>query len=484
MDEVVGTTGELARVLVIDDEVSVARALEVLLSRAGFQVTTCTEPDEAMAAALAPALSVVLVDLNLPGSDGMEILGAVKARHPEVQVVVMTGQGTIAAATAAVKKGAWDFITKPFDSLDDVIELVRRAASHCQLLRRNRELEELVERRASSDFVGVSSGMREVFSLIERVSPSSATVLITGESGTGKELVARSLHKKSPRARRPFVAVNCAAMTPTLLESELFGHVKGAFTGAIGAKRGLFEAAHGGTLFLDEIGDVPASTQVALLRALQEGEVRPVGSTDHVKVDVRVIAATNADLRKAMAQGRFREDLFYRLNVIAIALPPLRARREDVALLSYHFLARFAARAGKKVERLTPEVLRVLEGAAWPGNVRELENVIERAVVLARGPEVTLAELPAQLTRALQPAPAPLASPGEMASADAPVLPYVQAKKQVVGAFDQQYLTRVLKQTGGNITAAAALAGLDRSNFRRLLKQYRVLKAEAGDEVS
>ncbi|MEW5738136.1 MAG: sigma-54 dependent transcriptional regulator [Myxococcota bacterium] len=465
-----------ARVLVIDDEVSVARALEVLLGRAEFDVTSCTDPEQAMAAALDPALTVVLVDLNLPGTNGMEILSAVKARHPEVQVVVMTGQGTISAATAAVKRGAWDFITKPFESLDEVVDLVKRAAAHCQLMRRNRELEELVAARPGTDFVGTSEGMREVFRLVERVSGSNATVLVTGESGTGKELVARSLHRKSPRARRPFVAVNCAAMTPTLLESELFGHVKGAFTGATTGKRGLFEAANGGTLFLDEIGDMPPSTQVALLRALQEGEVRPVGATDHVKVDVRVIAATNADLKKAMAQGRFREDLFYRLNVISITLPPLRARRQDIALLAYHFLSQYAARAGKKVERFSPEVVRALESFHWPGNVRELENVVERAVVLARGPEVTMNELPPSMARAT--ATAAEAVPETSATAEAPLIPYVQAKKAAVGAFDQQYLARVLKKTGGNITAAAALAGLDRSNFRRLVKQYQVPRGQ------
>ncbi|MCC6335701.1 MAG: sigma-54-dependent Fis family transcriptional regulator [Myxococcales bacterium] len=466
-----------ARVLVIDDEVSVARALEVLLGRAEFDVACCTEPEDAMAAAMDPGLSVVLVDLNLPGTNGMEILSAVKVRHPEVQVVVMTGQGTISAATAAVRKGAWDFITKPFDSLDDVVDLVTRAASHCRLMRRNRELEELVTARPGADFVGTSEGMREVFRLIEQVSGSSATVLVTGESGTGKELVARSLHQKSPRARRPFIAVNCAAMTPTLLESELFGHVKGAFTGATSSKRGLFEAANGGTLFLDEIGDVPPSTQVALLRALQEGEVRPVGATEHVKVDVRVIAATNADLKKAMAQGRFREDLFYRLNVISIALPPLRTRRQDVALLAYHFLAQHSARARKKVERFSPEALRALEAFSWPGNVRELENVVERAVVLARGPEVTVGELPQPVARAA-------AAPEEVAEVPAatgetPLVPYVQAKRAALGAFDQQYLARVLKKTSGNITAAAALAGLDRSNFRRLVKQYQAPRAQS-----
>jgi two-component system response regulator HydG len=478
-------TAEPARVLVIDDEVAVARALEVLLGRADFHVTSCTTPDDAMAAALDPGLSVVLVDLNLPGCNGLEILGAVKARNPDVQVVVMTGQGTIPAATAAVKKGAWDFITKPFESLDEVVELVRRAAAHCQLLRRNRELEALVATSASADFVGSSPAMREVFRLIDKVSGSNATVLVTGESGTGKELVARSLHRRSPRARRPFVAVNCAAMTPTLLESELFGHVKGAFTGAASSKRGLFEAASGGTLFLDEVGDIPLSTQVALLRALQEGEVRPVGATEHIKVDVRVIAATNVDLKKAMAQGRFREDLFYRLNVISIALPPLRARREDVALLAYHFLARYAQRAGKKVERFSAEALRSLEQFHWPGNVRELENAVERAVVLARGPEVSVDELPAAVTSAAQVVDvAPKAAP----SVEAPLMPYVQAKKLAVGAFDQQYLTRVLAKTGGNITAAAALAGLDRSNFRRLVKQYQLPRkggsVEAGSSAT
>ncbi|MBX7098331.1 MAG: sigma-54 dependent transcriptional regulator [Myxococcaceae bacterium] len=459
-------------VLVVDDEPTLAKSLASLLTRGGFEAKVCSQPMEALVMASDPGLSVVLVDLNMPNLSGLEVLKHIKARHPDVEVIMMTGQGTVASALSAVRLGAWDYLLKPFES-EEVVNVVKKAAERRALVLRNRELERQVASRPHPDFLGESQAMRDVFELIDRVSYSSTTVLVRGESGTGKELVARSLHRQGPRSGRPFIPVNCAAMTETLLESELFGHVKGAFTGAIGAKRGLFEAADGGTLFLDEIGDMPLTTQVHLLRALQEGEIRPVGSTDTVSVDVRVIAATNVDLKKAIEKGKFREDLYYRLNVISIAIPPLRERPTDVPVLAYHFLQRYARKLGREIERFAPDAMAALVANRWTGNVRELENVVERAAVLARGKEVTLADLPREL--------AAETGAGEDDLGALAGLPYAQAKQLAAGAFDRRYLTLLLKKTSNNITAAANRAGLDRSNFRRLLKQYQLIESRSSE---
>ncbi|MFN7135375.1 MAG: sigma-54 dependent transcriptional regulator, partial [Myxococcales bacterium] len=376
---------------------------------------------------------------------------------------------TVETAVQAVQVGADDYLTKPFDNIDDVVLTVQKAFERKALLDRNRQLEGMLDVRDRFEgLIGQGPKMQAVFKLISGVAYSSATVLVTGESGTGKELAARALHYKSPRKDRPFVAVNCSALTETLLESELFGHVKGAFTGAIANKKGLFEAADGGTLFLDEIGDIPASTQVRLLRALQEGEVKRVGSNDTVKVDVRVIAATNVDLLKARNEGRFREDLYYRLNVISVQLPPLRERPEDIPLLVHHFLAKYGAKTGKQLSRVDAGAMEALTTHRWTGNVRELENVIERAVVLAQGDVLTVEDLPEGLGEERAGA--------EIAGATLAHLPYAQAKKLAMRAFERRYLTSILNRAEGNISLAARLAGVDRSNFRRLLKQYDVAR--------
>jgi two-component system response regulator HydG len=309
--------------------------------------------------------------------------------------------------------------------------------------------------------------MRAVFKLVETVSYSTATVLIQGESGTGKELVARAIHFRSPRKDKPFVAVNCSALTDTLLESELFGHVKGSFTGATGNKKGLFEAADGGTIFLDEIGDIPQATQVRLLRVLQEGEVKRVGANDTLKVDVRVIAATNVDLAKAKEQGKFREDLFYRLNVITVLLPPLRDRPEDIPLLAHHFLKIYTAKIGKKVLGITPAAMEALTTARWVGNVRELENALERAVVLTGSEQIELEDLPNEIRSNQR-------GGGDIEVFSLAHLPYAQAKKLAMRAFERRYLSALLEKSTGNVSMAARAAGVDRSNFRRLLKQYEV----------
>jgi len=346
-----------------------------------------------------------------------------------------------------------------------VVNVVRKAVQHKQLLDRARFLEDALDNRERyEDLVGSSIKMKEVFELVESVSYSTATVLIQGESGTGKELVARATHYRSPRRDRPFVAVNCSALTESLLESELFGHMKGSFTGATADKKGLFETASGGTIFLDEIGEIPLSMQVKLLRVLQEGEVKRVGANDTRMVDIRVIAATNKDLQTLMKEGTFREDLYYRLNVITVVLPPLRERADDVPALAYHFLTRYNEKLGKKVTGLEADVLEVLQIYSWPGNVRELENVIERAMVLARGETLHMRDLPPHLREGSFSTNADMDDFGNLS--------FNAAKKLAVQAFERRYLKQVLVRTDGNISSASREAGLDRSNFRRILKKH------------
>ncbi|HVE82884.1 MAG TPA: sigma-54 dependent transcriptional regulator, partial [Myxococcales bacterium] len=435
----------------------------------GYDVVSVNDPVEVLAMTSDPTIDLVVSDVRMPALSGMDLLKAFKQVQPEVEVIIMTGHGTIEMAVEAVKGGAYDYLTKPFERLEDFTHVVSNAVERRALRKRTAVLEDALDAKSRFEgMIGQSAQMRAVYRLVETVSPSGATVLIQGESGTGKELVAKAIHFRSPRKDRPFVAVNCSALTETLLESELFGHVKGAFTGAVSNKKGLFEAAHGGTIFLDEIGDIPPSTQVRLLRVLQEGEVKRVGGTDPIQVDARVIAATNVDLIKAKAEGRFREDLFYRLNVITLTLPPLRDRPDDVPVLAQHFLHMYSERMGKKVAGLTPEALQRLTLAAWSGNVRELENVIERAVVLTQKDIIDVDDLPPEL-RSL---PARPSAGGEGDVTALAHLRFAEAKSLAVAAFERRYLAAVMERAGGNITQAALAAGMDRSNFRRLLKEH------------
>ncbi len=476
-------TRKPARILVVDDEPALLRALESLLRKKGHEVVALDSPIQATQQLALEDFDVALLDIKMPDLSGLELLSAVKNRRPEVEVVMMTGHATVETALAAIKSGAYDYLTKPFEDVEHVARVVARAADRKLLIDRTRQLErELEALEGRHGLVGSSAGMREVARMIDAVAYSAATVLVTGESGTGKELVARALHQKSPRKNQPFVALNCGALTETLLESELFGHVKGAFTGAQRDQKGLFEAADGGTIFLDEIGDIPLSTQVRLLRVLQEGEMKRVGSADAIKVDVRVIAATHRDLPKLVKAGKFREDLFYRLNVIAIPLPPLRDRIEDVPLLAQHFLKRYAERLGKKVRTVSAEALELLSGYRWPGNVRELENAVERAVVLCRGEGIAPADLPPSVTGRTAPLVREVPQNGEEQAWL--TQSYATAKENALRRFERSYVEALMRSCDNNISAAARKAGMDRSNFKRVLRKYRADLGGDDDEGS
>lgn len=459
------TEGPAGRVLIVDDDAGLRKSLVTLLSRAGLLVESLGDPLEVMQPHFTPEVDVALLDISMPNVSGLTLLRELKRRRSDLEVIMMTGNATVEAAVESLKSGAADFLVKPFQNNEVVVHTVKKACERRQLVSRNRELEQRLKTLSpTGSFVGDSAKMRQVFDLIQRVSGASSTVLLQGESGTGKELAARAIHQHSPRKNKPFVTVNCGALPETLLDSELFGHLKGSFTGAAANRKGLFEAAQGGTLFLDEVGDMPLATQVRLLRAIQEGEVRPVGSNQTIKVDVRVIAATHVDLKQAVEARRFREDLFYRLNVISISLPPLRERPTDIPALAHYFLKRNAEKQEKKVLRISSEAMGLLVNAQWPGNVRELENAIERAVVLATGEEITPSDLPSSLPDH--------AGGAEVEAGGLGQLPYAQAKRLAISAFDRQYLQGALRRAQGNISLAARQASLDRSNFRRLLRYY------------
>ncbi len=460
------------RVLIVDDEPGLRRSLARVLMARGYDVLTAEDGASALSLLHSSAVDVMLVDNLMPGMPGIELLARVKAEHPGVEVVMMTAHADVDTAVAAVKKGAYDFLTKPFTSNDVVAIAISKAAERKRLLDRMQALENRLEAKERfGELVGNTPRMRDVYRLAMGVAPTSSTVLILGESGTGKELIARAVHQHSNRAARAFLAVNCAAIPVDLVESELFGHVRGAFTGATSTRVGLFEAADKATVFLDEVGDLPLAAQVKLLRVLQEGEVKKVGANDTTTVDVRVIAATNADLKNKIAAGTFREDLYYRLHVIAIRVPALRQRRDDIPLLAYHFLRKYARRMSRDVTRISVETMRQLRDQAWPGNVRELENAIEHAVVMAKTDTVVPGDLPLADRPRDDDDGDPSSDAVPLALRPLLDLPYGEAKRRALDAFDEAYLEGVLRRTGNNISEAARQAGLDRSNFRRVLKK-------------
>ncbi|MBX6362744.1 MAG: sigma-54-dependent Fis family transcriptional regulator [Gemmatimonadetes bacterium] len=449
----------MPKVLIIDDEHSILQTLKILLRGEGFEVEVSDNGREALARLSDIAPDVVLTDIRMPGVSGLEVLAAVREKDPELPVILMTAQASLQSAVQAVNQGAFYYVQKPFRN-DEMAALCRRAAETRALARENRQLKKEIRRRDSSRAarpVGKNRAFVEVLRLAEMVAPTDSTVLVTGESGTGKEILARYIHQLSEREAGPFVSINCGALPESLLESELFGHVKGSFTGAVRDKEGLLAAARGGTFFLDEVGEMSPALQVKLLRALQEREIVPVGATEPRPIDVRIIAATNRDLEQEIRRGTFRSDLYYRLNVISLHIPPLRERRDDIPLLAEWFLARLAAERGDGVTySLEAEALAALRAYDWPGNVRELENALERAAILSHGPVVRAAALPSRIT-----------APGGRAlvSERPPANPTLEI-------IERAYIEWVLRAEGGNKARAAEVLGIDPSTLYRKINRY------------
>jgi two-component system, NtrC family, response regulator HydG len=455
-------------ILILDDEPDIARSWVKILESAGYRCLATTEPEEALRLLESERPDLLLTDLRMPGLDGMEMLRRARQIDPQMPVLMLTGYASVESAVAAVKAGAFDYLSKSFSN-DQLRLTVERA-----LTKRRLELEvhhlrdQLRGVFGFENIVGRSAALQQVLELVRKAARSDANILILGESGTGKELIARAIHANSPRAAQPFVPVDCASLPENLLESELFGHEKGAFTGAVAAKQGLMEAAHRGTLFLDELGELPLGLQAKLLRALQERQIRHVGGTRQIDVDVRIVSATNRDLGTLVGAGKFRDDLYYRVDVIDMVLPPLRERSDDVELLATHFLRKYAQGAQAAVKGFEPEAMIALETYSWPGNVRELQNVIERSCALAEGEMITLAELPAHLR-----APAPLRA--RTSAADhGHKLTLKEARERWVGQLEAAYVTDLLKQADGNVSEAARSAGVDRKTLRHLLTKHGI----------
>ncbi|HTM23451.1 MAG TPA: sigma-54 dependent transcriptional regulator [Kofleriaceae bacterium] len=447
----------LTTVLVVEDDDAMRDLLIEELSDAGFRVLAAADGRAGLECVKGHPVDLVITDLRMPELDGFDLIRDVKAMEESPHVVMVTAFGSIETAIKAVKLGAYDYITKPFE-IEELVLVADKALGERRLRRQLDRLQAEIEGQYRFDnIVARSDAMLEVLSLVRRIAASAASVLITGESGTGKELVARAIHFNSPRTARPFVAVNLAAVPETLIESELFGHVRGAFTDARADRQGMFAEANGGTIFLDEIGELAGPLQAKLLRVLQEHEVRPLGSTNTLKVDVRVVAATNRDLAEMMAEGHFREDLYYRLNVIQVELPPLRRRPDDILPLVEHFLARAGQRSDPpRRYRLTQDAQRALLAYPWPGNVRELENSLERGIALCRGDEIQIDDLPGQVR--------------ERKATD--FLAAAVARKMTLAELERNYIERVLEDEGGNKTRAAQRLGLDRKTLYRKLEEY------------
>jgi DNA-binding NtrC family response regulator len=457
-----------ARILLVDDEPDMLENCSRILGRQGHTCLTAANGRAALAVLEQEHPDLLVTDLKMPEMDGMTLLQAAHELDPALPVIMLTGFATIESAVAAVKEGAFDYLPKDF-SVDQLRLAVDRALRHRGLQVENRNLRQQLQRTLGfENILGRSPAMTQVFELVKKAARAEANILVLGESGTGKELIARAIHANSPRAAQPFVPVDCASLPEQLLESELFGHEKGAFTGAVRSKPGLMETAHRGTLFLDEIAELPAPLQVKLLRALQERQIRRVGGTTLTDVDVRVVSATNRDLRDAIAKGQFREELFYRINVIAIRLPSLRERAGDVRLLAHSFLKQFGQ---GRITAIDDAAAQALERYAWPGNVRELQNVIERACALADGPTVTVKDLPDHVLHAPAPAAAPPANLPAAVTAGSD-LTLKDAKEQWLQVLEVAYLRDLLARHDGNVSSAAKTAGIDRKTFHRLINKY------------
>jgi DNA-binding NtrC family response regulator len=442
-------------VLIAEDEDLLRAILIKLLEEAGYRVIATPNAEEALEKFASEDVAITLTDIRMTGMDGLTLIDHIKKINAEALVIVMTAYSSVDSAVAALRKGAYDYITKPFVN-EDLLQSIKNAIRQRELFRENRALRrELDQRYRFADIIGTSNALNSVFRLVEKVAPTNTNILIYGESGTGKELIARALHYNSSRADRPFIAINCGALPETLLESELFGHVKGAFTGAIGNKLGLFRSAEGGTVFLDEIGEISQAMQVRLLRAVQEHEVTPVGTSSPISFDARIICATNRDLEKEVTENRFREDLFYRLNVIEIHLPPLRERREDIPLLARHFITRIAQEQKQAEKSIQAEAMSALINYAWPGNVRELQNAIERAFTLS-GDEIDLDSLPPKVRNAT----------GNITIRDPDGL------RPTLAEIEHRYIFETLASVNQDKTRAANILGIDLSTLYRKLKRY------------
>ena len=453
----------LPSILVIDDEQGILETLRILLKNEGFDVTTAQGGKAGLEQLKGSAPDIVLTDVKMPGVTGIEILSAVRSQDPETPVILMTAQASLQSAIQAVNEGAFYYIQKPFSN-DDMVAICRRAAEHRRLRAETKQLKQEIRRRERSGQVkplGKSRLFNDVLRLAEQVAPTESTVLIQGESGTGKEVIARYIHELSTRTEGQFLSLNCGALPESLLESELFGHVKGSFTGAVRDKQGLFAAARGGTFFLDEIGEMSPATQVKLLRVLQEREAIPVGGTEAIPVDVRVVAATNRDLEDDIKRGRFRSDLYYRLNVINIHLPP-RDRRDDIPIFVRAFLDHIAAERGEQPKQLAPDAMEVIQAYDWPGNVRELENALERAVTLTKGESIPRSAIPDKIVERKA----------------EPLVAERQHHTPTLDVIEQAYILWVLQSEGGNKTRAAEVLGIDPSTLYRKLGRYEGVPGE------
>jgi len=460
---------KITDLLIVDDDETLVRVFERLARERGWSYQIARGGDEAVQKLGKNVFAVALLDMKLPGYSGLQVLEYIKKNKIPTEVLMITGGGSVEAAVSAMKQGAYDFLTKPFDNIERIALVIQKAHERYEMTQKLTQLERQHSGSTSyEDIIGKSKKMQEIFSTIDAIASTDSTVLIYGESGTGKELIAHAIQRRSKRTENPFVIINCAAIPANLLESEFFGHRKGSFTGAIADRKGLFEEADKGTVFLDEIGELPLPLQVKILRVLQEGELRPIGETDVRKVEVRVIAATNRDLPMLVKKGEFREDLYYRLNVINLFIPPLRERAEDIPLLAYHFLEKCSKRSKKKIEKISVDTLQALQNYSWSGNVRELENVIERGVVMAKEDILQAQDLPAKILGES------FYVDGEVMDADLSDLEYQKAKGRALGSFNRAYIGNLLRLTHGNVSTASEKAGMDRSNFKKLIKRYNI----------
>jgi nitrogen regulation protein NR(I) len=473
------------RIVLADDEQNLRKVLGAILARDGYDVLEARDGAEAYQllddnCEDGPGVAAVITDLRMPRLDGMDLLRRVAAEHPDIPVIMITAHGSVDSAVEAVKLGAFDYIEKPFEQ-SQIQQVVAKAIKTNELDRRAPRVQQAGPGgQGRFGLIGRSPVLEQVFAVIEKVADTPSTVLITGESGTGKELIARAMHNHSSRAQGAFIKINCAAIPKTLMESELFGYEKGAFTGAVGSKPGRFELANGGTLFLDEIGEIPVEMQVKLLRVLQESEFERVGGIKTIKVDVRLVTATNRDLQKEVQAGAFREDLFYRLNVVPIHLPPLRERAGDIPLLAEHFLSKFNERLRKQITGFEPEALRRLVAHPWPGNIRELENVLERTILFCEGPVIRAGDLPAEIAGAVAQVNAPAApmstaptsAPVSAASADGRASSLKEIVRQETERVERELIMRALDETGGNVTQAARKLKISRKSLQNKMKEF------------